>query len=47
VYKAEKDDTVTISYYKLKTTPDHSRYNKIKNKYYQREIDPLDDFYNI
>ena len=47
VYKAEKDDAVTISYYKLRTTPNHSRYNKIKNKYYLREIDPLDDFYNI
>ena len=33
VYKAEKDDAVTISYYKLRTTPDHSRYNKIKNRF--------------
>lgn len=47
VYKAEKNDAVTISYYKLKTSPEHSRYRKIKNKYYLREIDPLDDFYNI
>lgn len=47
VYKAEKDDVVTISYYKLRTTPNHQRYKKIKNKYYLREIDPLDDFYNI
>ena len=46
VYVAEKDDAATISYYKLKTTPNHNRYRRLLNRYYKREIEPLDDYYN-
>lgn len=46
VYVADKDDAVTISYYKLKTTSDHSRYRRLLTNQYVRELEPLDDFYN-
>ena len=46
VYVADKNDAATISYYKLKTTPNHDRYRRLINRYYKREIEPLDDYYN-
>lgn len=46
IYVAKEDDRTTISYYKLKSDDNHTRYRRLLSKWFVREYDPIDDYYN-
>lgn len=46
VYVAKENDRTTISYYKLKTDDNHTRYRRLLSRWFIREYDPIDDYYN-
>ena len=43
---AKENDKTTISYYKLKTDNNHTRYRRLLSRWFVREYDPIDDYYN-
>ena len=45
IYRADKDAAYTITYFKA-SGDGRSRYERLKNKHYLRELNPEDDFYN-
>ena len=46
IYYANYKSAKTVSYYKVQTSTQKQRYNKLKAKYYIRDILPEDDYYN-